>query len=374
MASSLRQRHSSSALPLAWAYTALVLYASLYPFAGWRWPPGQPLTALLALPWPPWRDPFDLWANLLGFIPWGVLAMSALLSRGQRMASAWLTLIMMAIALSYVCEVAQHFLPGRHPSLKDCAMNVAGAALGAALLTAARGVGAHRPWVSIRERWFVAQSGGALALLALWPAALLFPAPLPLGLGQIGGKASDALESWLEGVSWATPLYELVVLAQTPASPLLPLSEGLATALGLFAPCMLAYSVARPGWHRALLALGALSMALLAMTLSTLLNFGPSHALAWLSPATVPALVAGAFAALALIAVPQRVAAGLALLALAGGVMLVGQAPANPYFALTLQSWEQGRFVHFHGTAHWLSLLWPFVAMAWLLARLSQRE
>ncbi len=374
MASTLRQRHSSSALPLALAYTALVLYASLYPFTGWRWPPGQPLAALLALPWPPWRDPFDLWANLLGFMPWGVLVMSALISRGQRMVGAWLTLIVTAMALSYVCEVAQHFLPGRHPSLKDCAMNVAGATLGAALLAAARGVGANRPWVSVRERWFVAQSGGALALLALWPAALLFPAPLPLGLGQLGGKASDVLESWLEGVPWAAPLYELVVLAQTPASPLLPLSEGLATALGLFAPCMLAYSVARPGWHRAMLTLGALSMALVAMTLSTLLNFGPSHALAWLSPATVPALVAGVLAALALIAVPQRVAAGLALLALAGGVMLVGQAPANPYFALTLQSWEQGRFVHFHGTAHWLSLLWPFVAMAWLLARLGQRE
>ena len=32
------QRHRSSAVPLAWLYAALIVYASLYPFAGWRVP------------------------------------------------------------------------------------------------------------------------------------------------------------------------------------------------------------------------------------------------------------------------------------------------------------------------------------------------
>ena len=31
-------RHRSSAVPLAWLYGALIVYASLYPFAGWRAP------------------------------------------------------------------------------------------------------------------------------------------------------------------------------------------------------------------------------------------------------------------------------------------------------------------------------------------------
>ena len=31
-------RHRSSTAPLALAYAALILYASLYPFDGWRWP------------------------------------------------------------------------------------------------------------------------------------------------------------------------------------------------------------------------------------------------------------------------------------------------------------------------------------------------
>ncbi len=374
MVGTLRQRHSSPALPLALAYTALVLYASLYPFTGWRWPPGQPLLALLALPWPPWRDPFDLWANLLGYLPWGALVMSARLATGRRVGAAWLTVILNAALLSGVCEVTQNFLPGRHPSLKDFAMNCAGAALGASVAALLRAGGAGGRWLSAHERWFVPQSGGALALLALWPVALLFPAPLPLGLGQIGDKLHETLSSWLDGVPWAEPLHALLAMQAVPPNPLPPLNEGLATALGLFSPCMLAYAVALPGWRRLLLVAGAMLVSLSAMTLSTLLNFGPSHALSWLTPATVPALAAGALAAAALMAVPQRVATGLALLALAGGVVLVGHAPTDPYFAQTLQAWEQGRFVHFHGMAHWLSLLWPFLAMGWLLLRLGRRD
>ena len=58
----------SSAAPLALVYAALVLYASLYPFTSWRWPPGPSIGALVLLPWPPWRDPFDVWSNVLGYV------------------------------------------------------------------------------------------------------------------------------------------------------------------------------------------------------------------------------------------------------------------------------------------------------------------
>jgi hypothetical protein len=51
---------------LATLFAALVLYASLYPFDGWRWPPGRDAVELLALPWPPYRLPFDLGANYAG--------------------------------------------------------------------------------------------------------------------------------------------------------------------------------------------------------------------------------------------------------------------------------------------------------------------
>jgi hypothetical protein len=36
----------------------------------------------------------------------------------------------------------------------------------------------------------------------------------------------------------------------------------------------------------------------------------------------------------------------------------------------SLQAWEQGRFVRFHGLAQWIGWLWPYAAIGWLLARL----
>ena len=109
-------------LPLFF-YLLLVVYASLFPFEHWRWPPGQALVSLLALPWPPWKDPFDLWANLLGYVPWGLLLIVALLGAGRRLWQAWALALLLTAAMSYLTEVTQIFLPNRHPSLKDVAMN-----------------------------------------------------------------------------------------------------------------------------------------------------------------------------------------------------------------------------------------------------------
>ena len=83
------------------------------------------------------------------------------------------------------------------------------------------------------------------------------------------------------------------------------------------------------------------------------------------------ALALGLLAALLLAPMPARVAAGLGLVALTGLVVGVAQAPSDPYFAQSLQAWEQGRFVRFHGLAQWVGWLWPYAAMGWLLTRLG---
>ena len=54
---------------------------------------------------------------------------------------------------------------------------------------------------------------------------------------------------------------------------------------------------------------------------------------------------------------------------LCGHVALLNQAPASPYFAQTLQAWEQGRFVRFNGLAEWLGWLWPYAAIVLAWAR-----
>ena len=369
----LSQRQRSSAAPLALVYAALVLYASLYPFAGWRWPPGPSLGALLVLPWPPWRDPFDVWSNVLGYMPLGGLLYVAQVRGGRTAWKAALGALLAASALSYLTEVIQQFLPGRVPSRVDWALNSVGAAAGAAMAAVLQALGLLQRWQALRERWFVRDSAGGLSLLALWPIGLLFPTPVPLAVGHLANELRDALLALFEGATWARGFAELLHGVGLGAQPLPPLSDALVQLLGLLAPCLVAFSVTQRGLRRALLVAGLLLLGVLATTLSTAMSFGPANALAWLTPQTLPALALGAALAAGCALLEARAAAGLGLAVLGVLVVLVNQAPVDPYFADSLQSWEQGRFIRFHGLALWIGWLWPYAAMAWLLSRLGRR-
>jgi len=369
----LSQRQRSSAAPLVLVYAALVLYASLYPFAGWRWPPGPSLGALLVLPWPPWRDPFDVWSNVLGYMPLGGLLYVAQVRGGHAAWKAALGALLAASALSYLTEVIQQFLPGRVPSRVDWALNSVGAAAGAAMAAVLQALGLLQRWQALRERWFVRDSAGGLSLLALWPIGLLFPTPVPLAVGHLANELRDALLALFEDATWARGFVELLHGVGLGAQPLPPLSDALVQLLGLLAPCLVAFSVTQRGLRRALLVAGLLSLGVLATTLSTAMSFGPANALAWLTPQTLPALAFGAALAAGCALLEARAAAGLGLAVLGALVVLVNQAPVDPYFADSLQSWEQGRFSRFHGLALWIGWLWPYAAMAWLLSRLGRR-
>jgi VanZ family protein len=105
-------RHRSSAAPLAWLYAALIVYASLHPFTGWRIPGVSPL-AFLALPWPRWWTWFDLVTNLIGYIPFGALVFGALVRSEVRIRSAIILACAAGTALSLTMEFLQNFLPLR---------------------------------------------------------------------------------------------------------------------------------------------------------------------------------------------------------------------------------------------------------------------
>jgi hypothetical protein len=96
--------------------------------------------------------------------------------------------------------------------------------------------------------------------------------------------------------------------------------------------------------------------------------------LAWTTVPALQGVLVGAAASALMSLVPARVAAGFGLIALTALVMLVAQAPADPYFAQSLQAWEQGRFIRFHGAAQWVGWIWPYAALAYLLSRVATRE
>lgn len=360
--------HRSAAVPLSLLVAAVVVYASLYPFDGWRWPTGA-WWSFLTAPWPRYWTGFDVAFNLLGYMPLGFLLCFAAMRGGSKARSGWSLAVVLATSLSLGLELLQNMLPSRVPSNVDWALNAAGAALGATVAAVVFRLGGAARWQRWREVWFVTRSSGGLTLLLLWPVALLFPLPVPLGVGQVADRLLVVLGQWVEGTSaqawWAASFTP--VLSTTP---LPPVTEFGVVVFGQLLPCLVLYAISLAGWRRVVLALGAGVLSLAATTLSTALNFGPDHALAWLTHLTFIACVLGTVLAVLLAWISSRAAAALGLMVATMLVLWVNQAPADPYLVQSLAAWEQGRFVQFHGAAQWVGWLWPYAAMLhlWVMA------
>jgi VanZ family protein len=368
--------HKTSAWPLSQAYVALIVYASLYPFSGWR-DQGIAPWAFLWSPLPPkyWTG-FDVAANVAGYAPLGFLMALSFLRRGRERfvpttnTAAVAIAVLTAAALSFSMEALQSYLPSRVASNLDFILNVAGAAAGAIAAAGLELAGAIDRWSRFRVRWFVEDSRGALVLLALWPFALLFPAAVPLGLGQVLERLENALADWLLD----TPFLDWLPVREVELQPLVPGVELICVALGVIIPCLLGYSIMRSAARRAVFAIAIAGVGVAATALSAALSWGPSHAWAWLSLPVTLGLGVGLALALALLPVPRRGCAALVLLAVVVHLSLLNQAPASAYFTQTLKAWEQGRFIHFNGLAQWLGWLWPYSVLAYVLVRVSRGE
>lgn len=357
----------SSAWPLAWVWTGLIVYASLHPFTGWRWPAvGQDKQAWLALLWlpAPHSSRFDLWSNFLAYLPLGCLLAIARLRGGQTALSASLRTFLAGSLLSLSMEMLQYLLPMRVPSRIDWALNSAGTLSGIALALLLRQLGALRHWQRWREGWLVPHGAAGLALLLSWPVGLLFPTPLPFAQGQGITHFADWLEGHLAGSAFEG-------WADLPSAdgPLPPGLEVLTIALGLLAPCLVGYVMTRQVWQRLVLLGGALAVGWVATTLSTALNFGPEHAGTWVTGSVPPGIALALLLGVVLALLPRRLTAAIGLVAMTALLALVNLVGPDPYFAESLRDWEQGRFIRFHGLALWVGWVWPLAALIFLTAR-----
>lgn len=353
------------AAPLALCWLALIVYASLYPFSGWRSQDMAPW-AYLSAPWPRYWTWFDVWTNLVGYVPLGFLFALAL-ARSGRERLAWPVGLLGPALLSVLLEGLQSYLPQRVSSQLDALLNASGGILGALLAMLLVRLKLVTSWNRFRAAWLVEESVSGIVVLLLWPLALLYPTPLPYGLGQVWVRAMAALAQWLED----TPFEQWLPLP-VEAPPMSPLAQALVVALCLWAPALLGYALLRRPRQRLAFTALWLLLALGCGALSAALTYGPSHAWDGFTPPTWLGLALAAGLALASLRLPHRAAAVLMLLALGLALGLLNGAPDSPYFAASLDEWEQGRFIRFHGLSQWLGWLWPYAAL-WVGLRLSLR-
>jgi VanZ family protein len=346
-------------------WVALIVYASLYPFDHWR---DQDLATwtFLTAPLPKYWTGFDVVSNVLGYAPLGFFLTLSAMRMGWRTRFVFVATLAAAL-LSLSMEGLQSYLPDRVPSWVDFLLNTLGAWLGAVVASSLEHLGFLRRWSQFRERWFVRDAYMALVLMAVWPIALLFPVAVPLGLGQVWERVEDTLTSAFE----ATPFEDWIPLRAFELEPLLPGAELLSVMLGLMVPCLLGFGVIRQAgqrfWYLFVVTLLALGMSALSATLS----YGPAHAWTWLGLPVVLGLSFGFVVALFFLPLSARASWAFLLLALLVQQSVLNQSPESAYFAQTLQTWEQGRFIRFHGLVQWLGWLWPYAVMLLALVRLS---
>lgn len=339
---------SNLPLTLAGAYTALVIYASLYPFSGWH-DSGAPVLGFLDAAWPRWYTAFDLVTNALGYLPLGFLWVPALQLRLGRVVAV-IAAILFCAGISFSLEATQNFLPSRVPSNLDLTSNSIGGLIGALL-----GAWGGRSLLDggrlheMRQRNFAPGGAGdwGLLLLGLWLLTQLNPETLLFGNGNL------------------RPLLDMEApLPYTTAKGFADI-ESAAVGAQTLAIVLIAGSLclgARRRWA------GALVVAALAVKTGALLvMMNGDRALAWATPGSLTGLVAGLLAGLTLSYLPVRLQQASAALALLAGATLVNLMPDNPYLLNTLQVWDPGHFLNFNGLTRLASQLWPFLALPWLI-------
>lgn len=344
------------ATPLALCWLVLIVHASLYPFSGWR-SQDMPPWSYLEAPWSPYWTGFDVWLNLLAYLPLGFLFALAL-ARSGHLRWAWLLGLLGPALLSLLLEGLQSYLPQRVPSRLDLLLNAAGGGIGALLALLLLRLRLITPWNRFREDWLSYEPPAGYVVLLLWPLALLYPTPVPYGLGQVWARALSALGVWLQD----TPFSQWLP-AQVEAPALSPLVQALAVALSLWTPLLLGFAQL-PRLHQRLwllLVWGLLAPAVGA--LSAALTYGPSRAWDGFTPPICLGLGLAASLGLAGLWLSRRASAVLLLLALGLALGLLNGAPESPYFAVSLGAWSQGPFMRIHGLSQWLGWLWPYAAL-----------
>ncbi|HZG21775.1 MAG TPA: VanZ family protein [Herbaspirillum sp.] len=351
-------------------YTLLIVYASWYPFSGWRdmgLGPFDYLTARLPYYW----TVFDVWTNVAGYAPLGALLVLAMYPRIRPWQAIW-PATLAGVLLSAGMEAVQTYLPTRVSSNLDLLTNAAGTALGALLGALCSRYFLHESrFLLVRRRWFSGEASRGLAVAGLWPLALIYPQNHLFGLGHLVPPLSaffsdlldtpiDLATSWLNSAQLSAEQYWL--------------ADVIVTACGLTGAALLFLLLLRRQAPRRRLVALYLLACIAAKSLACALFFAPQNAFVWISPSAVGGIMLGTLMIAGLIWAPPTAQRRIAALALILSLVVTNAVPANPYYLSTLETWVQGKFLNFDGAAQFLSVLWPFLAIWFLFHPVHRRQ
>ncbi|AMP17282.1 VanZ family protein [Collimonas pratensis] len=353
-------------------YLLLIIYASWYPFAGWR-DLGLTPFAYLSAPFPHYWTVFDVWTNVAGYLPLGMLMVLSL-PRWRRWSPYWAVLLatIAGVLVSSSMEAVQTFLPTRVASNLDLITNSIGALLGAMLGVVLRPrFGPDSRLLQLRERWFNREASQGMVVVALWPLAQIYPLSHLFGFGQVTSMLSswlsDLMEQPVDLQGWITNDFQF-------SADQYWLTETIITACGLTGAALTFLILLRQQAPKLPLSLLLVFLTLMSKTLATALLFAPDNALVWLTPGSFGGLLIGGLMLSGLAYAPQLAQRRLAALTLIIALLLVNVMPDNPYYVETVQTWTQGKFLNFNGVAQFLAMLWPFCTLWFLFHPMHRRR
>jgi VanZ family protein len=183
--------HKTAAWPLAGIYAALIVYASLYPFEGWR-SQGVDWTAFLFAPWPKYWTGFDVLSNVLGYAPLGFIVTLALRRSARHLPAVALSVLISSL-LALNMESLQLFLPARVPSNVDWELNTLGAFLGAIFRMDFGAIWFLRPLESVSCQLVFARRQRVFGFVGAVAHRLVIPRPGSDGFGSSTGTHGRCL-------------------------------------------------------------------------------------------------------------------------------------------------------------------------------------
>ncbi|HUL95609.1 MAG TPA: VanZ family protein [Usitatibacter sp.] len=323
-------------------WLALLAYASLYPFAPLHATSAEAVAGAFSRPHH--LANFDFAANVLAYIPLGILACLHFRQSGARHPA--LKAIVAGTAFSMAMEGLQLFIPGRISSAYDTLANSVGTALGTLAFADPLYSLVSLPLARRREALVIGGAWGdaGLMLLVLWMIAQLNPALPFFGAGNIVFSDLDTRDlAILQAASVAMGIW----------------------GFGLFVSTLLARE---SGALRATLVLLSTALWLKFVAASVMLQ--PHFAEEWLSLARVAGLVAGVALLVPSRRFPRMGRIYLALVLVLAGALVskIAGAYSGLDELLRVFRWPYGQLANFTTLTRFLHELWPLLAVAFLIA------